>query len=1191
MSDCPDDTDLAGFLNDSLGADRLALVSGHVDGCSECQGRLDRLTEQASGAVARYKELSSGVLPDARSGGVASTPEDATLIVGGKPAAPVFVGLPRVPGFEVLREIGRGGMGIVYKARHRRLNRLVALKMILAGASADSRVVQRFLFEGEVLARAQHPQVVQVFEVDTYDGPNHVPVPYLAMELLEGGSLSRKLRATNDGAAPRLTPREAAELLEGIARAVHAAHLQGIIHRDLKPGNILFASADFGTPNPDLKPGSGDKKTVAASGASRTTLRTPNLALPKVTDFGLAKFTQESGADLTQTGQIVGTPHYMAPEQAAGDRRIGPAVDVYALGAILFECLAGRPPFIGTEPLSVMMKVVNEQPPDVRSFRPEVPRDLAAVTMKCLAKDPARRYVSAEALADDLRRFLDDRPTKARPVTNFERLWLSIKRNPSVAGLLALLAIVLCVAFVTFGSMWARAEEKARREESLKQLAEGATIRAKDAMTETQKREAQLVFRRAVNWCEEGRLDEGLELFVRAAELAVELGDENLERVVRINLAAWERDLPLPRHRFQHTEQPRLAAFHPDGKHLVTAGRSRELYLWDIASRKRVRTYKPTLQLSRTALGFAPKLLTYWTVAVSPDGLTIAAGGTDASLTLWETSLDRPAEEVSPVGTFDAFDADVRKIQGRDLSLWTMAFSTDRVLWTSDAANGLRRWDLTDPRNPVSKRFVPKSGANGATLQIMVASPDGQKLYTGDRAGWVREWDGTTGTELSRWPTKGWITDIALSPDGRRVAVTGPNGFVRVIDLVTSREVLELSLAGAYGNGVAFTQKQPFLAASDGDGNVRFWHRDTGQPIGIPLRFHGEVTRMRFRPGTDEFAVPAGNSVYLCTAPDPPCDLISAGRGVRIRGLDFSPTGDRLAVADDRTFDLFDPRTRKRVPTTLDPDNDALTVRFDASAERPRVFRGTRDGLDWFAVPNGKKVEPVPSLGLGRVHRLEPLRDGTALFVMGSTLVARYDAATLKASKSRPPAQTLPAGVELSAIAARPDGGEVFVAFGDSAAVLAGDTLTPLREWAIGDEVLDARYTPSGDKILLAMRANAAELRDARTGARVGPQMPHERAVAGVAISPNGAILVTASRDGNARFWDAATNLPLGTPLRHAGPVTHVAFAPDGGHIATGTGTGHVTLWDIPPKPRKGTLEELRETFGKKEHSEKAPAQ
>ena len=180
-------------------------------------------------------------------------------------------------------------------------------------------------------------------------------------------------------------------------------------------------------------------------------------------DFGLAKFTQDTGADLTQSGQIVGTPHYMAPEQAAGGRQATPAADVYSLGAILFECLAGRPPFVGQEPLGVLVRVVNEALPDVRSLRPDVPRDLAAVTMKCLEKDPARRYASAEALADDLRRFLDDRPTRARPLRAAGRARLWAKRNPAAAGLTAALVAVLLTAFVV-AALWLRAERTARAE-------------------------------------------------------------------------------------------------------------------------------------------------------------------------------------------------------------------------------------------------------------------------------------------------------------------------------------------------------------------------------------------------------------------------------------------------------------------------------------------------------------------------------------------------------------------------------------------------------------------------------------------------------------------------------------------------------------------------------------------------------
>ena len=374
------------------------------------------------------------------------------------------------PASSSITEIGRGGMGVVYKACHKRLNRPVALKMILAGAAADPRTVQRFLFEAEILARIQHPQVVQVFEVDTFTGPNGVAIPYLAIELLEGGSLSKRLRAG------RLDSRAAAELVEGIARAVHAVHTQGIVHRDLKPGNILFPEAgekrqETGEREEGL-PGSADSKSPIS-----------RLLPPKVTDFGLAKFTQ-AGADLTGTGQVVGTPHYMAPEQAAGSRQVGPAADVYSLGAILFECLAGRPPFLGDEPMSVLVKVVTEVPPDVRTLRSDVPRDLGAVVMRRLDKDPRRRYATAEDLANDLRRDPSTTdPQRPDPLATHERIWLWTCRNPAVAGLVAALALVLAVGFAAVTWMWIEARDTAHKERLAKEQAETARRTKRKAPT------------------------------------------------------------------------------------------------------------------------------------------------------------------------------------------------------------------------------------------------------------------------------------------------------------------------------------------------------------------------------------------------------------------------------------------------------------------------------------------------------------------------------------------------------------------------------------------------------------------------------------------------------------------------------------------------------------------------------------
>jgi len=1159
MSNCPDDTELAGFLNESLTGERLGQVSGHVDGCPHCQARLDRLTDQTSGAVARYKELSSGVLPDACSNGDVATND--TQIIGGKPKmAAAFVGLPRVPGFDVAAEIGRGGMGVVYKARHRKLNRLVALKMILAGSAADPRVVQRFLFEAEVLARIQHPQVVQVFEVDTYEGPNGVPIPYLAMELLEGGALSRVLRENNTDAAPRWpSPRATAELIEGLARAVHSAHLRGVIHRDLKPGNILF-TAKQGAP-------SSKSETKQPGSASRADFgfRLSDFT-PKVLDFGLAKF-REAGADLTQSGQVIGTPQYMAPEQAAGGKDIGPAADVYGLGAILFECLAGRPPFTGSEPMSVLLKVVNEQPPDVRSLRPEVPRDLAAVTMKCLEKDPARRYASAEALADDLRRFLDDLPTRARPVTSFERIRLWGKRNPAIAGLMAALAIVLLSAFVTVAALWRKAEQNANDERHAKTLAELAEKRsnleahnAAEAFQESQRQKALLEFDQAVTSCEQGRVEEGLRQFLRAAELAEQTGGTELARVARINVAAWPRELPPIPRAFAHKEQPRAAAFHPDGKRFVTAGRDAELYLWDIATSTRLRTYKSAASI-RTSIGGQ---LTYWAVAINPDGNTIAAGGTDGAITLWNIDSDQPIISVNAVPD----------------NLWALAFTSNGVLWSNDNANGLKRWDVQLTPKPTLKATPVPAKAPSDILQTFVVSSDAKRIYSGDRSGIVREWDTEKGVELRSWPLRGWISDVAVSADGKRLAATGTEGIVWVFDLASGNDLFDISLTGAYGNGIAFAPKQPYLIAADGDGNVRFWHRETGQPIGIPLRFHGGVTNPRFRPDSNEFVVAAGNSVYLSSPPDPPGTLVFVGR-YRIRGLDFAPDG-RLGVTDEATFELFSPLKHERLQLAPFAGRSPLTLRFDPDPARSFVYRGIRQGFDRLAVPNGQKPEEIIlSRTLGKVFRIECLRGDGGLYAMGLSVVARYDPKTFRPLAAKRP-DGLPPGVDLGTMAVRPDGKEVLVSFADRVVFLTGDTLEPIHEWRVGDEILDARYTPDGKKVMIGRRDNTAELLDAATGAATSTRpMTHTRAVPAVAISPDGKLLLTGSRDGTARFWDAATGLPLGAPLRHSGPVTHVAFSPQNDMVATGTGTGHALVWPVPPPPVTGTIAELKAKRGK----------
>jgi serine/threonine-protein kinase len=312
--------------------------------------------------------------------------------------APLPAGLPQVPGYEVECELGRGGMGVVYKARHLALKRTVALKTLI-GVSADQAERVRFRIEAEAVARLQHPYIVQVHEISEAGG-----LPFLALEFIAGGSLAKRL------AGQPLPPRDAAGLMEKLAEAMHLAHSRNLVHRDLKPANILLTD--------------GDETPISQS-------------QPKVADFGLAR-QLDSDSGQTQVGAVMGTPSYMAPEQAEGRAHAaGPAADVYSLGATLYECLTGRPPFHGATPLDTLEQVRTREPASPSSLNRQIPRDLETICLKCLRKQPEQRYSSAHELGMDLGRFLRGEPVAARPIGVAERLRKWVRRRPAVAGLLA----------------------------------------------------------------------------------------------------------------------------------------------------------------------------------------------------------------------------------------------------------------------------------------------------------------------------------------------------------------------------------------------------------------------------------------------------------------------------------------------------------------------------------------------------------------------------------------------------------------------------------------------------------------------------------------------------------------------------------------------------------------------------------
>lgn len=342
-----------------------------------------------------------------------------------------------IPGYEILGELGRGGMGVVYKARQRQLNRVVALKMVLSGGHASQGELVRFLAEAEAVAQLHHPNIVQIHEIGQHNG-----LPFFTLEFMEGGSLTDRIK---EHPLPAL---EAARIVEAMARAMQYAHERGIIHRDLKPDNVL----------------------LTADGT------------PKITDFGLAKKI-EGGSGMTQTGAIMGTPSYMAPEQADGrTKNVGPSADIYSLGAVLYRLITGRPPFQAATPIETVLMVVRDEPVPPRQLLPRLPRDIETICLKCLQKDPNHRYATAGDLADDLARFINDEPVYARPIRPWERWIRWARRHPSTAALIVIgvLAVTGGAGFLAYSQYQRKREQAQLRDQTNEHIQRGKEAIARE---------------------------------------------------------------------------------------------------------------------------------------------------------------------------------------------------------------------------------------------------------------------------------------------------------------------------------------------------------------------------------------------------------------------------------------------------------------------------------------------------------------------------------------------------------------------------------------------------------------------------------------------------------------------------------------------------------------------------------------
>lgn len=822
---------------------------------------------------------------------------------GGEQGVP---GLGRTIGeYELIAEIARGGMGVVYKARQTRLNRTVALKMILAGEFANQDDVRRFLAEAEAAAGLDHPGIVPVYESGEIGGQH-----FFSMGYINGRSLAALL------AAGPLPPRRAAELLVQVADAVDYAHRQGVIHRDLKPGNILLDQDEN----------------------------------PRVTDFGLAKRIA-GGSELTRTGQALGTPSYMPPEQASGKLdAIGPVSDVYALGAVLYAMLTGRPPFQAASPLDTLLQVLEEEPVAPRQLNADVPVDLETIALKCLEKEPHKRYATAGELADELRRFLLGEPIHARPIGSAERAWRWCRRNPLVAGLAATAAMALVAGAGVSTHFAVEAYHRARDAESsavAARMAEAGEKREKLAALAAAK-EAQAQKADAIA----ARNKESLQL--EAASWNLYLAHMHLAR------QAWEGgDLARARELLQlhlplgagidqrgwewkyldshcrglvtlrgHKTSIFAAAWSHDGRRLASAGGSatpfdpsNEWRIWDTA----------TGQMLRLNAGHDGGLRR---VAWSPDGARLATGG--------QTGFQQP-------GILKIWDAQNGKLlfelKGLTRSVDAVAFSPDgRRLASGGGAfdfgkrrgGEVRLWDAF-----TGEQTLALKGLTDGVFAVSW-SPDGRQLATAGNSGTVKIWNAATGT-LAKKLTGHRLAVYSAdwSPDGQKIASTSADPSLKVWDVATETE---LATAPITGIGCCWRTDGKRLAVAFSDGSLRDFDPATGKDM---ERIESHITQAGaaiLSPDEQRVAFICGDQTIKLwdVRQVPPC-IVLEGPAERINSLRWSSDGEYLATAGSG-IQIWNSATGQKMKSLGFPEGTAV-FSLDWSPDGKRLFSASTQPL------------------------------------------------------------------------------------------------------------------------------------------------------------------------------------------------------------------------------------------------------